>query len=151
MFYYELKVRHEESGKEMNIALKVHDVEPLLLEVKEDLKVVGVPEADLSQYIPATFLAPELLVTPALIHVPDQHGSLGNMEVEGQDEQEQESKLEEGKVRCTVCKKPISKGNIAKHTKRHSNLVHMCVFPCQHSAKSRQELAAHQNTGQCAR
>ena len=146
MFSYELKVRHEPTGQEMKITLNVHDVEGLLLEVKDDLKVVGVPDSELSQFIPPTFLALELLLTPVVVQVQEQPEVVDDQEdfaSEGIASLESEG-LQEGKVRCSVCQKPISKTNLAKHLKRHTGSMQMCVFPCQHTAKSKQELVAHQ-------
>ena len=58
MFTYELTVRHQPSGEEMNLQLtNLPNVEPLLREVRDELLKRGVPHSNLSQYIPALFYA----------------------------------------------------------------------------------------------
>ena len=128
MFTYELTVRHQPSGEEMNLQLtNLPNVEPLLREVRDELLRQGVPHSNLSQYIPALFYAQEVFVTSLPSVNPCQQdinlNSLAPAATSGVGESSVgEASLEPGpgKSCCDVCGATISTSNMARHKQTHS-------------------------------
>ena len=162
MFTYELTVRHQPSGEEMNLQLtNLPNVEPLLREVRDELLRQGVSQSDLSQYIPPLFYAHEVFVPNLSAESPcEQDINLNSLApvqhavAPGMGESSVgEVSLEPGpgKASCDVCGAIISTSNMARHKQIHSTalLPFACGSPCKKRALRREQILSHQKTSAC--
>ena len=164
MFTFELKVRHQPSGKEMYLQLgDLPNVEPLLWEVREELLRQGVSHSDLSQYIPPLFYSHEVFVTSLPAESPCQQGinlnavapaasqNAAALDVGESSVGDVALKPGPGKSICDVCGANISTSNMARHKQIHSTalLPFACGSPCKKRALRRDEILSHQSTSAC--